>query len=76
MENQPIGTDLVVGGDKPEMAVISRRPVKLLKHLQSSEGVLVSCRLATGEDTFIPLKEIFALFEREIVQQLHLQGGH
>lgn len=61
--------------DKPEMTVISNRPVKLIGKLTSSEGVLIPVRLASGEDVHVPLHQLFALFAGEIAAKVRMQGG-
>lgn len=60
--------------DKPEMTTIGHRPSKVA-HLGTTSGVYVQCRLPSGEDVYVPLKEIFALFEKELVAKLRQSGG-
>ncbi len=59
--------------DTPELTVIAHRPVKVLHRLKSSGGVLVQCRLASGEDTFVPLAELMRLFYEDMAARVRAQ---
>jgi len=61
--------------EKPELTVIAKRPVKIVRSLHSSEGVLVAVRLPSGEDAHVPLHVLFSLFEGEIAAKVRTRGG-
>ena len=55
------------------MTVIANRPVKVVRNLTSSEGVLVQCRLFNGEDVHVPLHALFSLFAGEVAAKIRMQ---
>jgi len=57
------------------MTTLEGRPTPVLRKLQGIDGVYVQCRLASGEDVYVPLREIYALFARELTQEVRMQGG-
>lgn len=61
--------------EKPEMTVVGHRPTNVLHHLHSSEGVLVAVRLPSGEDAYVPLHQLFALFAGEMAAKVRMETG-
>lgn len=59
----------------PIMTVVNGRPAKVLEHLSSSNGVFVQCRVPGGEDVFVPLSEIIALVEKDLVVKIRMASG-
>jgi len=62
--------------DTPKMVVLSGRPINLLEHLSSSDDVFVACRLSSGADCHVPLREIFKLFQKETVHGWTAEKEH
>jgi hypothetical protein len=54
---------------KSDMTTVGGRPTKVLTTLSSSGEILISCRLTTGEDVYVPLNAIFGLMVKEIKSQ-------
>lgn len=73
MPDKPITNNHIP--QSPEMTVIANRPVKVVRHLTSSEGVLVACRLASGEDVHVPLHALFSLFAGELAAKVRMEQG-
>lgn len=61
--------------DKPQMSVIAGRPIKVQNKLASLDGVLVQCRLPTGEDVHVPARELMQQFEKDLVARGMQQAG-
>jgi hypothetical protein len=61
--------------DKPVMATVATRPTKVQHKLPAMGDTLVQCRLANGEDVYIPLKEIYLLFEKELTAKMRFKDG-
>lgn len=59
--------------DKPEMTTVAGRPTKIA-NITSADGVLVQCRLPTGEDVYVPLKELFSLVEKDLIAKIRQSG--
>jgi hypothetical protein len=51
------------------MVTIGHRPALVVTSLERSIGVYVQCRLPSGEDVYVPLRELFRLFEKERRQE-------
>jgi hypothetical protein len=58
--------------EKPSMTTIGRRPANVLGHLSTIDGVYVQCRLPSGEDAHVPLKDIYTLFEKELANKMRM----
>jgi len=61
---------------KPEMTTIAGRPTLVQSYLPNANGVYVQCRLANGQDVFIPLNEIFAAGLTFDKPQKEVKHGH
>jgi hypothetical protein len=61
--------------EKPHMTTIGRRPANVVDHLASIDGVYVQCRLPSGEDVHVSLREIYRLFEHELLNKIRLHAG-
>jgi hypothetical protein len=61
--------------EKPHMTTIGRRPANVVRHLSTIDGVYVQCRLPSGEDAHVPLREIYTLFEKELLNKVRLSSG-
>ena len=59
---------------QPAMTTVNGRPTKVQHTLTSSEGVLVLCRLSSGEDVYVPLHALFSLFAGEMAAKIRMQG--
>lgn len=57
------------------MTTVNGRPTKVQHTLNSSEGVLVSCRLSSGEDVYVPMHALFSLFDSEMAAKIRMQGA-
>ena len=56
------------GGQSPH------RPATATQQLASADGVSVQCKLPNGDIAFVPLDEIFKLFEKKIVESIKYKG--
>ncbi len=57
------------------MTTVNGRPTSVpTEQPVSSDGIFVPCRLASGEDVCIPLRDLFALFETELVTRMRMKG--
>lgn len=45
-----------------------------VQHLDTLEGTYVQCRLPNGTDAYVPLKEIFVMFERKMIDNIKYKG--
>lgn len=54
----------------PHMTTIGRRPANVANSLITIDGVYVQCRLSSGEDVHVPLREIYRLFEKELANKM------
>jgi hypothetical protein len=61
--------------EKPVMTTVNNRPTPVLHKLNAIDDALVQCRLASGEDVYVPLKEIYALFEKELITNIRRNVG-
>jgi hypothetical protein len=50
------------------------RPATTIQHLASADGVTVQCCLPDGNVVFVPLNEIFKLFEKKMVEGIKHKG--
>jgi hypothetical protein len=57
---------------QPIMTTIGNRPAKVA-HLHNIDGTYVQCKLPNGEDAYVPLREIYQQFEKELLSKLPRQ---
>lgn len=53
---------------------VVRKP-RVLNTLESTNGVLVSCKMENGEPVFVPLKTLLALLEQDLASKMRLGIG-
>lgn len=69
-------------GDDPEINVSQRnqssfssKPSTATQHLASADGVAVQCKLQNGDVVFVPLDEIFKIFEKKLAEDMRRKGS-
>lgn len=68
-------------GDDPEINVSQRsqssftsKPSTTAQRLDSMDGVCVQCRLPNGDDALVPLKMIYELFQKKMMEEIKYKG--
>lgn len=57
------------------MTTIHNRPTRVLEYPQSVDGLYISCRTTSGEDVYVPLRDIYSLFVNKIRRNTNY-GNH
>jgi hypothetical protein len=58
--------------EKLQMTTIGSRPANVVRTLSTIDGVYVQCRLPSGEDAHVPLRAVYALFEKELLNKVRM----
>jgi hypothetical protein len=58
--------------EKPTMTTIASRPANVVRTLSTIDGVYIQCRLPSGEDAQVPLRAVYALFEKELLNKVRM----
>jgi hypothetical protein len=48
------------------MTTLEGKPTPVLRKLSGIDGVYVQCRIASGEDVYVPLREVCEMFVKEL----------
>jgi hypothetical protein len=54
------------------MTTIGSRPANVVRTLSTIDGVYIQCRLPSGEDAHVPLRAVYALFEKELLNKVRM----
>jgi hypothetical protein len=60
--------------ERPVMTTIGNRPAKVA-HLHAIDGTYVQCKLPNGDEAYVPLGDVFQLFEKELVGKARNRGA-
>lgn len=60
-----------------KMTTINNRPTTVISHIENmaTNDLYVQCRLANGEDGYVPFSEIVSLIGRELAREVRVATG-